>query len=92
MILKYCHFIKALKNNEYLEKINEGSCNKLGIIRDYDNQPNAKEQHNKYNDDKEICVRTTEYYTLEPEIVNTGNNFKLLKKNMAMFWMEQYDT
>ena len=28
----------------------------------------------------EICVRTTEYYTLEPEIVNTGNNFKLLKK------------
>ena len=62
------------------KKINEGSCNKLGIIRDYDNQPNAKEQHNKYNDDKEICVRTTEYYTLEPEIVNTGNNFKLLKK------------
>lgn len=31
-------------------------------------------------DIKEICVRTTEYYTLEPEIVNTGNNFKLLKK------------
>ena len=61
-------------------KINEGSGNKLGIIRDYDNQSNAKEQHDKYSDDKEICVRTTEYYTLEPEIVNTGNNYDLLKK------------
>lgn len=61
------------------KKVNEGSGNKLGIIRDYDNQPNAKKQHDKYNDDKEICVRTTEYYTLEPEIVNTGDNYKILK-------------
>ena len=61
------------------KKVNEGSGNKLGIIRDYDNQPNAKKQHDKYSDDKEICVRTTEYYTLEPEIVNTGNNYKILK-------------
>ena len=61
------------------KKVNEGSGNKLGIIRDYDNQPNAKKKHDKYNDDKEICVRTTEYYTLEPEIVNTGDNYKILK-------------
>lgn len=61
------------------EKVNEGSGNKLGIIRDYDNQSNAKKQHDKYNDDKEICVRTTEYYTLEPEIVKTGDNYKILK-------------
>ena len=61
------------------KKVNEGSGNKLGIVRDYDNQPNAKKQHDKYNDDKEICVRTTEYYTLEPEIVNTGDNYKILK-------------
>lgn len=61
------------------KKVNEGSGNKLGIIRDYDNQPNAKKQHDKYSDDKEICVRTTEYYTLEPEIVNTGDNYKILK-------------
>lgn len=61
------------------KKVNEGSGNKLGIIRDYDNQSNAKKQHDKYNDDKEICVRTTEYYTLEPEIVNTGDNYKILK-------------
>ena len=33
------------------KKVNEGSGNKLGIIRDYDNQPNAKKQHDKYNDD-----------------------------------------
>lgn len=62
------------------EKINEGSGNKLGIIRDYDDQLDAKKRHDKYNDDKEICVRTTEYYTLEPEIVNTGDNFNILKK------------
>ncbi len=61
------------------KKVNEGSGNKLGIVRDYDNQPNAKKKHDKYNDDKEICVRTTEYYTLEPEIVNTGDNYKILK-------------
>lgn len=61
------------------KKVNEGSGNKLGIIRDYDNQPNAKKKHDKYNDDEEICVRTTEYYTLEPEIVNTGDNYKILK-------------
>lgn len=61
------------------KKVNEGSGNKLGIIRDYDNESNAKKQHDKYNDDKEICVRTTEYYTLEPEIVSTGDNYKILK-------------
>lgn len=65
------------------KKINEDSGNKLGIIRDYDNQPNAKKQHDKYSDDNKICVRTTEYYTLEPEIVNTGNNFDLLKKKYS---------
>ena len=62
------------------KKINEGSGNKLGIIRDYDDQLDAKKRHDKYNDDKEICVRTTEYYTLEPEIVNTGDNFNILKE------------
>lgn len=73
-------FHKGLKKIMNIwKKVNEGSGNKLGIIRDYDNQSNAKKQHDKYNDDKEICVRTTEYYTLEPEIVNTGDNYKILK-------------
>ena len=75
-----CPFIKGFKKIMNIwKKVNEGSGNKLGIIRDYDNQSNAKKQHDKYNDDKEICVRTTEYYTLEPEIVNTGDNYKILK-------------
>lgn len=33
------------------KKVNEGSGNKLGIVRDYDNQPNAKKQHDKYKED-----------------------------------------
>lgn len=75
------------------KKVNEGSGNKLGIIRDYDNQSNAKKQHDKYNDDKEICVRTTEYYTLEPEIVNTGDNYKILKNKYGdvLGWNDMTD-
>ena len=30
-------------------------------------------------DNKEICVRTTGYCTLELGIVNTGDNFNILK-------------
>lgn len=61
-------------------KLNEGSEKRLGIVRDFDNQYKAKIEHEKYNSHNNICVRTTEQYTLEPEIVNTGNNFLLLKK------------
>ena len=71
---------KKIETEKVWKKINEGSGNKLGIIRDYDDQLDAKKRHDKYNDDKEICVRTTEYYTLEPEIVNTGDNFNILKE------------
>ena len=49
------------------KKVNEGSGNKLGIVRDYDNQPNAKKQHDKYNDDKSycsICIRISESLVL----------------------------
>lgn len=45
-------FHKGLKKIMNIwKKVNEGSGNKLGIIRDYDNQSNAKKQHDKYNDD-----------------------------------------
>lgn len=37
------------------KKVNEGSGNKLGIVRDYDNQPNAKKQHDKYKGHQPIC-------------------------------------
>jgi putative ATP-dependent endonuclease of the OLD family len=60
-------------------RVNRGSAHRLGIIRDYDNQPQAKEAHEKYNSYDNIYVTTTEEYTLEPEIVNTGSNFEKLK-------------
>lgn len=61
------------------KKLNNGTGNKLGILRDYDNQENAKKEHAALSDEKMVCIRTTEEYTLEPEIVKTGNNYKLLK-------------
>ena len=61
-------------------KINRNSSNKLGIIRDYDDEPKAKSIHEKYNySEKNIIVATTNHYTLEDEIVNQGENYKLLK-------------
>lgn len=64
---------------EIWKKVNAGTDNKLGIIRDYDNEDNAKNKHDAFDDGKTICVRTTDERTLEPEIVNTGNNFNVLK-------------
>lgn len=61
-------------------KVNHESKNKLGIVRDFDSQPVAQKEHEKYNQYSNICVRTTVQYTLEPEIVGTGDNYKLLKK------------
>ena len=59
--------------------INKDTGNKLGIIRDYDAQEKAKKQHDEYDDGTTICIRTTSEYTLEPEIVKTGNNYDILK-------------
>lgn len=59
-------------------KLYEGSNNKLGIIRDFDDEPNARDNHHKYNSYDNICVDTTDYYTLEDEIVNANENFSLL--------------
>lgn len=64
---------------EIWKKVNLGTNNKLGIIRDYDYQEKAKKDHEKYDDGKTICVRTTDEQTLEPEIVNTGINYSILK-------------
>ena len=60
-------------------KTNRSRRKKLGIIRDYDNQDNARELHHQYNAIPSICVATTSQRTLEPEIVNTSNNYELLK-------------
>ena len=58
------------------KKLNTRSNNKLGIVRDFDDQPKAQEEHEKrqsYN----IIVRTTQGYTLETDITN--KNYDLLK-------------
>lgn len=60
--------------------INSNTDKKIGIVRDYDNQLNAKEEHEEYDDDKNIFVRTTERYTLEDDLVNQGNNKEELEK------------
>ena len=57
--------------------INSGNGNKLAVIRDYDNQPNAQREHEKLADDQ-VCVKTTTGYTLETDIVTTGRNHRLL--------------
>lgn len=64
---------------EIWKKVNYGTSNKLGIIRDYNCQDKAKKDHDKYDDGKTICVRTTDEKTLEPEIVKTGDNYTILK-------------
>lgn len=61
-------------------KINEGTSHRIGIIRDFDNQPNAQQSHEEYNRYPNILVTTTTEYTLEPEFVETGENYIHLKQ------------
>ena len=60
-------------------KVNEGSSNRLGIIRDFDDQPNAQRNHEKYNEHTNIWIKTTKSYTLETEFVEEEGNFEMLK-------------
>ena len=70
---------------EIWKKVNHSTGNRLGIIRDYDNQKGAKDKHDKLDDGKSICVRTTSEYTLEPEIVKTGNNYSAINEQVRDF-------
>lgn len=58
------------------KKVNAGSGNKLGVVRDYDDEPKAKRDHEKRQNNY-IIVRTTKGYTLETDITNV--NYDLLK-------------
>lgn len=60
-------------------KLNKNSSNRLGIVRDSDNQIGAQNRHEAYNKYKNIHVSTTSEYTLESEIVKTEGNYDLLK-------------
>lgn len=58
--------------------LNNDTANRLGIIRDFDDEPKAKAAHDNYNVHPRICVQTTKEYTLEPEVVKAGDNYDLL--------------
>lgn len=59
----------------------ENNKKKIGIIRDFDNQHNAKNEHQQYDIKNEnITVRTTTKYTLEDDFVATNDNLKSLNK------------
>lgn len=62
--------------------LNKGNENvKIGVIRDFDDQVNAKNNHDAY--DKEhnnIMVRTTEGYTFEDDLVSSSDNAQILGK------------
>ncbi|PFM45230.1 hypothetical protein COJ45_21845 [Bacillus cereus] len=60
-------------------RVHQDSPNRIGIIRDFDDEPKAKESHEAYNIHDNIYVTTTTEYTLEPEFVKTGENFEKLK-------------
>lgn len=62
------------------KKINVNNNKKIGVVRDFDNQIKAKEEHDKYDNNKSIFVRTTKGYTLEDDLVNTGNNKEILEQ------------
>lgn len=64
----------------WLKINNDDSNKKIGIIRDFDNQPNAKTEHDAYDNSKTVFVRTTENYTLEDDLVKTGNNCNIISK------------
>ena len=59
------------------KKVNTGSGNKLGVVRDYDDQAKAQRDHEKRQNDF-VIVRTTKGYTLETDITNV--NYDLLKR------------
>lgn len=76
--IKVLSFHKGYRNIIRIWKlINSGNNNRLAIIRDYDGQPAAQRKHEELEDDQ-VCIRTTTGYTLETDIVATGENHKLL--------------
>ena len=60
--------------------INKDTDKKIGVVRDYDNEPKAKKEHHEYDNGINIFVRTTEGYTLEDDLVKQGRNKSKLEK------------
>lgn len=77
--IKVFAFHKGYKNIiKIWKKINQNSPSKLGIVRDYDNQPNAQKEHENLQANN-VLIKTTQGYTLETDI--TELNFELLVQN-----------
>jgi len=72
-------------------KLNKDNPNKkIGVIRDFDNQTKAREDHNVYDTDNlNVFVSTTNGYTLENDIASAGNNAELLSKLFGVANTEQ---
>lgn len=60
--------------------INKDTDKKIGVVRDYDNEPKAKKEHHEYDNGINIFVRTTEGYTLEDDLVKQDRNKSELEK------------
>ena len=66
-----------------IHKDDPTSC--IGVVRDFDDQPNAKNEHQVYDDTYEnIFVRTTEKYTLEDDLAAAGVNEQNIKDYFDM--------
>lgn len=77
--IKVFAFHKGYKDIIKIWKIiNNNSKNKLGVVRDFDNQPKAQKEHEALQD-KNVLVKTTTGYTLETDI--TEFNYNLLIEN-----------
>lgn len=72
-------------------KLNKDNPNKkIGVIRDFDNQTQARENHDVYDrDNRNVFVSTTNGYTLENDIASAGNNTALLSKLFDVANIEQ---
>ena len=74
---------------EIWQKTNSNCNKKLGVVRDYDDEPAAQVEHEKYNDCAAVLVTTTKDYTLEPEIVKTGKIYSIdIKDELERFLTE----
>jgi predicted ATP-dependent endonuclease of OLD family len=72
-------------------KLNKDNLDKkIGVIRDFDNQTQAREEHNVYGrNNRNVFVTTTDGYTLENDISSAGNNTALLSKLFGVANTEQ---
>lgn len=66
------------------KKLNDGNNKKIGVIRDFDDQPNAKNEHDAYDNKKTIFVETTKGYTLEDDIASAGKNCAIISKHFSL--------